>query len=82
MPYEAKSTSEVGQPIPSRNSHWLMNTIFAWCVVFLQQLARAFGTTYETINVLIFVFIWPVITIVETIAIAVLLFRLRRLKAS
>ena len=38
----------------------LINTIFDWCVNFLMNVAAAIGTTYEALNVWIFVIIIPV----------------------
>lgn len=40
-----------------------MNTIFDWCVVLLEWLAKYTGTTYQIVNVLIFCIIWPLITV-------------------
>lgn len=37
----------------------LINTIFDWCVNFLMNVAAATGTTYEALNVWIFVIIIP-----------------------
>ena len=37
----------------------LINTIFDWCVNFLMNVAAAKGTTYEALNVWIFVIIIP-----------------------
>jgi len=38
------------------NSNWI-NTIFDWCVNFLMNVATAIGTSYEALNVWIFVLI-------------------------
>ena len=38
----------------------LINTIFDWCVDFLMNVATALGTTYEALNVWIFVILIPV----------------------
>ena len=40
------------------NSNWI-NTIFDWCVNFLMNVATDIGTSYEALNVLIFVIIIP-----------------------
>ena len=37
----------------------LINAIFDWCVNFLMNVAAATGTTYEALNVWIFVIIIP-----------------------
>ena len=42
------------------NSTWI-NIIFDWCVNFLMNVASAIGTTYEALNVWIFVIIVPVV---------------------
>ena len=42
------------------NNTWI-NIIFDWCVNFLMNVASAIGTTYEALNVWIFVIIVPVI---------------------
>ena len=41
------------------NSNWI-NTIFDWSVNFLMNVATALGTTYEALNVWIFVILIPV----------------------
>ena len=38
----------------------LINTIFDWCVNFLMNVATAIGTSYEALNVWIFVILIPV----------------------
>ena len=40
------------------NSNWI-NIIFDWSVNFLMNVATAIGTTYEALNVWIFVIIFP-----------------------
>jgi hypothetical protein len=41
----------------------MIEAIFDGCVLLLLFLADLFGMTYEAINVLIFVVIWPVFTL-------------------
>ena len=41
----------------------MVDFIFYWCVDFLAMLAAAFGTTYEWINILIFIIGYPVFVI-------------------
>ena len=41
----------------------MVNYIFYWCVNFLDNLADLFGTTYEWINILIFIIIYPLFVI-------------------
>jgi len=38
-----------------------MNELFNWCVELLLWLAHLTGTTYEEINVIIFIFVGPII---------------------
>ena len=38
----------------------MINYIFYWCVDFLANLAKLTGTTYELINILIFIIGYPV----------------------
>ena len=37
----------------------MVDIIFYWCVNFLAKLATVFGTTYEWINILIFIIGYP-----------------------
>ena len=37
----------------------MVDIIFYWCVNFLAKLAAVFGTTYEWINILIFIIGYP-----------------------
>ena len=37
----------------------MVDIIFYWCVDFLAKWAAAFGTTYEWINILIFIIGYP-----------------------
>ena len=48
------------------NSTW-MNTTFEWCVVFLTYLAQDLGTTYQALNVWLFVIIFPALLLVSLI---------------
>tara|TARA_B100000787_G_C16127911_1_gene265899 strand:- start:527 stop:793 length:267 start_codon:yes stop_codon:yes gene_type:complete len=58
---------------------WI-DTVFRLCVVFLVDLADFLGVSYEEINIWIFVIIWPVLTLMGIIWIAILKFRIRKLK--
>lgn len=40
-----------------------MHSIFNWCVDVLYKMAYVTGLTYEQINVILFVFLHPAITI-------------------
>jgi len=54
-----------------------MQHVFDFCVKFLVSLACIFHTSYETINVVIFCIIWPIITIGLIAWVYVLLIKLR-----
>ncbi len=41
----------------------MMNDIFNLCVNFLNWLANVTGTSYVFVNVVIFCFIWPLLTV-------------------
>jgi len=41
----------------------MTNTIFRWCVDVLVLAAAWLGISYETINVWVFVVIWPILTL-------------------
>ena len=41
-----------------------METIFYLCVKFLDQLSYLFGLSYQEINVILFVFIHPLVTVI------------------
>lgn len=55
-----------------------MNQIFDWCVDLLYWMAGVTGLTYEEVNVLLFVFIHPLITL---ILIILLISKQREIKA-
>ena len=42
----------------------MVDIIFYWCVDFLAKLAAVFGTTYEWINILIFIIGYPVFVLI------------------
>ena len=41
----------------------MVNYIFYWCVEFLYSLAKLLGTTYEMINIIIFIIGYPLFVI-------------------
>ncbi len=47
-----------------RGQKKLIDKIFLFCVAFLLWVGEKFGLTYNEINVIIFVIIWPIITII------------------
>lgn len=56
-----------------------IDRIFSGCVFFLATAARKLGMTYEQLNVLVFCVLWPLLTLGETLTIAVLWYRLWRI---
>jgi hypothetical protein len=48
----------------------MMDQIFDWCVGVLVYWAGIFGITYKEINVWVFVIIWPVLTILLIVILA------------
>ena len=48
----------------------MMDQIFDWCVDVLVYGAGILGITYKEINVWVFVIIWPIVTIVLFVVIA------------
>jgi len=57
----------------------MIETIFDQCVYLLVFLADQLGMTYKEINVWIFVFIWPVFTLVLIGLVILQRLRIRRL---
>ena len=58
-----------------------MNTVFDWCVDFLEWLAPMFGMSYKEINVWLFVIVMPGIILVQGVLCLYLWRKLRRLEA-
>ena len=59
-----------------------MNKIFDLCVRLLIALAAPLGITYKEINVLLFVIIWPVITLALIVIVILQQSRIRRLRGN
>lgn len=59
----------------------MITLLFYACVWLLMLAATALGTTYEAVNVVFFCVVWPLFTIAETIAIVLLVRRVRRYRA-
>ena len=63
----------MGRPaIQSGNA--LIDSLFQLCVALLDGIANLFGTSYYTVNVVIFCILWPLLTI----ALVVIVVRQRR----
>ena len=58
--------------------YWV-DELFKLCVIFLVDLSNLIGVSYEEINIWIFVIIWPLLTIYQTIRILVLNHKIRKL---
>jgi hypothetical protein len=56
---------------------WI-DTAFKLCVMLLVDLSKILGVTYEELNIWIFVIIWPLLTIFETLLIVILFIKLRK----
>jgi hypothetical protein len=59
--------------------YWI-DVTFDWCVRLLYQVAQLFGITYEEINVWLFVIVFPLFFIGQSLLIMVLLMKLKRRK--
>ncbi|HPD40813.1 MAG TPA: hypothetical protein PLD43_04555 [Anaerolineae bacterium] len=57
----------------------MIEAIFDWCVYLLVLLADQLGMTYQAINVWLFVFIWPALTLVLIGLVVLQRLRIRRL---
>lgn len=57
----------------------MIEAIFNWCVSLLHLLAGQLGMTYKEINVWVFVFIWPAVTLALTGLVILQQLRIRRL---
>ena len=53
--------------------------IFKLCVVLLTELAQFLGTSYEAINIWIFVIIWPILTLYLIFRVILLRRKIRQL---
>lgn len=56
----------------------MIDLIFRYCVLALMSLAYWLGTTYEAVNVWIFVIIWPIFTLA---LIGIVIWQYRRIQA-
>jgi len=57
----------------------MTEAIFDWCVYVLVLLADRLGMTYQAVNVWLFVFIWPALTLVLIGLVVLQWVRIRRL---
>jgi hypothetical protein len=57
----------------------MTEAIFDWCVYVLVLLADRLGMTYQAVNVWLFVFIWPALTLVLIGLVVFQWVRIRRL---
>jgi len=59
--------------------YWIDFT-FDWCVRLLYQVAQLIGITYEEINVWLFVIVFPLFFVGQSLLIVILFMRLKRRK--
>jgi len=59
----------------------MIDTIFNLCVWLLYRLAGLLHTSYQAVNVWIFVVIWPLVTLALIVAVVVQQSEIRRLRA-
>ena len=58
--------------------YWV-DELFKLCVIFLVDLSNLIGISYEEINIWIFLIMWPLLSIYQTIRILVLKHKIRKL---
>jgi len=58
--------------------YWV-DEIFKLYVIFLVDLSNLIGVSFEKINIWIFVIIWPLLTLYQTVRILVLKHKIRKL---
>ena len=59
--------------------YWI-DVTFDWCVRLLYQVAHLIGITYEEINVWLFVIVFPLFFVGQSLLIVILFMRLKRRK--
>ena len=60
----------------------LIDSIFDVCVLFLSNLAKFLGMTYNEVNIWIFCIIWPVFTIFLIVRVIQLKRKVNKLKSN
>ena len=58
--------------------YWV-DELFKLCVIFLVDLSNVIGISYEEINIWIFLIMWPLLSIYQTIRVLVLKQKIRKL---
>ncbi|MFH1435762.1 MAG: hypothetical protein ABIJ56_08620 [Pseudomonadota bacterium] len=58
----------------------MADKVFDLCVVFLIWLGNVTGTTYKEINVIVFCVLWPIFTLILTVACIIQFVKIRNLK--
>ena len=60
--------------------YWI-DTVFDWCVIFLYDVGKILGITYEEINVWLFCIILPIILVVLSFEVVRLRYKLLKRKS-
>jgi hypothetical protein len=66
--------------LPPEQGAEMIHSIFQWCVQLLLGAGRVAGLSYEAVNVVIFVFVWPALTVGLLVALCWQRLLLKRLK--
>ena len=57
-----------------------INSLFDWCVYVLIEAARYSNTTYELLNIVLFVVLMPLVILVQMLINITLIYRVRKLQ--
>ena len=57
-----------------------INSLFDWCVYVLIEAARYTNTTYELVNIVLFVVLMPLVILVQMLINITLIYRVRKLQ--
>jgi hypothetical protein len=57
-----------------------INSLFDWCVYVLIEAARYSNTTYELVNIVLFVVLMPLVILVQMLINITLIYRVRKLQ--
>ena len=57
-----------------------INSLFDWCVYVLIEVAKYTNTTYELVNIVLFVVLMPLVILVQMLINITLIYRVRKLQ--
>ena len=57
-----------------------INNLFDWCVYVLIEVAKYTNTTYELVNIVLFVVLMPLVILVQMLINVTLIYRVRKLQ--